>query len=128
MPVLGVGGIFFRAQDPDALTAWYREHLGVGAGCAAEDTGAPEEWSWKAQGGPLVFAPFPTETDYWAADKQFMLNLRVRDLDRLLEQLQASGIAAIVKPEWDSPEVGRFARIHDPEGNAVELWEPAAAD
>ena len=79
------------------------------------------------QGGPLVFAPFETGTDYWAADKQFMLNLRVRDLDGLLEQLSASGIEVIVKPEWDSPEVGRFARIHDPEGNAIELWEPPAA-
>ena len=124
MPVLGVGGIFFRAQDPDALSAWYREHLGIGAGCAAEDTGPADAWSWKVQGGPLVFAPFTTETDYWEADKQFMLNLRVSDLDSLLDQLVTSGIAVIVKPEWDSPEVGRFARIHDPEGNAIELWEP----
>jgi catechol 2,3-dioxygenase-like lactoylglutathione lyase family enzyme len=130
MPVLGVGGIFFRAQDPDALSAWYREHLDVGAGCAAEGTGPPDEWSWSVQGGPLVFAPFVAATDYWAPDKQFMLNLRVRDLDSMLERLNASGIAVIVKPEWDSPEVGRFARIHDPEGNAIELWEspPAPAD
>ena len=127
MPVSGVGGIFFRAQDSDALTAWYREHLGVGAGCAVQGTGPPDEWSWRVQGGPLVFAPFESETDYWAADKQFMLNLRVIDLDGLLEQLTASGIAVIVMPEWDSPEVGRFARIHDPEGNAIELWEPPAA-
>lgn len=125
MPVLGVGGIFFRAQDPDALTTWYREHLGVGAGCAAEDTGPPDENSWTAQGGPLVFAPFGTETDYWATDRQFMLNLRVRDLDGMLEQLSANGIAVIVKPEWDMPGIGRFARIHDPEGNAIELWEPS---
>lgn len=84
MPVLGVGGIFFRAQDPDALTAWYREHLDVGPGCAAEGTGQPDEWSWKVQGGPLVFTPFEAGTDYWAADKQYMLNLRVSDLDGLL--------------------------------------------
>jgi predicted enzyme related to lactoylglutathione lyase len=79
------------------------------------------------QGGPLVFAPFVEGTDYWAADKQFLLNLRVRDLDGLLAQLNASGIAVIVKPEWDSPETGRFARIHDPEDNAIELWEPPSA-
>ncbi len=126
MPVLGVGGIFFRAKDPEGLTAWYREHLEIGAGCAAEDTGPPDEWSWKVQGGPLVFAPFELATDYWAADKQFMLNLRVRDLERLLDHLRASGIEVIVKPEWESPELGRFARIHDPEGNAIELWEPPA--
>jgi predicted enzyme related to lactoylglutathione lyase len=127
MPVLGVGGIFFRAQDPDALSAWYRKHLGVGAGCAVEGASPPDEWSWMVKGGPLVFAPFATETDYWDAGKQFMLNLRVSDLDGLLERLRADGIAVIVKPEWDSPDVGRFARIHDPEGNAIELWEPTAA-
>ncbi len=127
MPVLGVGGIFFRAQDPEALAAWYRDHLGVGAGCAAPDTGEPEEWSWKVQGGPMVFAPFEAGTDYWPADKQFMLNLRVSDLDSLLAQLQIGGTEVTVKPEWDSPETGRFARIHDPEGNAIELWEPPAA-
>ena len=124
MPVLGVGGIFFRAEDPDSLSAWYREHLGVGAGCAAEGTGPADEWSWTVQGGPLVFTPFVTDTDYWAAEKQFMLNLRVRDLDSMLERLKDSGIAVIVKPEWNSSEVGRFARIHDPEGNGIELWEP----
>ncbi len=124
MPVLGVGGIFFRADDPDALKAWYSEHLGVGAGCAAEDTGPPDEWVWTVQGGPLVFAPFEQGTDYWDTNRQFMLNLRVRDLPGLLEQLRASGIAVIEDPEWNSPEVGRFARIHDPEGNAIELWEP----
>ncbi len=126
MPVLGVGGFFFRAQHPDALSAWYREHLGVGAGCAAEGAGPADEWSWSVQGGPLVFAPFETGTDYWTADKQFMLNLRVRDLAGLLEQLDASGIPVITKPEWESPETGRFARIHDPEGNPIELWEPPA--
>jgi predicted enzyme related to lactoylglutathione lyase len=78
------------------------------------------------QGGPVVFAPFETGTDYWSADKQFMPNLRVSGLDALLERLTTGGIPVIVKPEWDSPEVGRFARIHDPEGNAIELWEPPA--
>jgi predicted enzyme related to lactoylglutathione lyase len=126
MPVLGIGGIFFRAQDPDALNAWYREHLGIGAGCAAEDTGPADEWSWTVQGGPLVFSPFKAGTDYWPSDRQYMLNLRVRDLDGLLEQLNASGIEVIVKPEWNSPEIGQFARIHDPEGNPIELWEPPA--
>jgi catechol 2,3-dioxygenase-like lactoylglutathione lyase family enzyme len=124
MPVLGVGGIFFRAQDPAALSAWYREHLGIGPGCAVEGTGPPDPWSWTVQGGPLVFAPFPTATDYWGADKQFMLNLRVSDLDGLLRQLETGGTTVIVQPGWDSPETGRFARIHDPEGNAIELWEP----
>jgi catechol 2,3-dioxygenase-like lactoylglutathione lyase family enzyme len=126
MPVLGVGGIFFRAQDPDGLSAWYREHLGVGAGCAAEGTTATDEWSWTVQGGPIVFAPFESGTDYWPADHQFMLNLRVSDLDGLLEGLRAAGIEVVTKPEWDSPETGQFARVHDPEGHPIELWEPPA--
>ncbi|MEO5938401.1 MAG: VOC family protein [Sphingomonas sp.] len=127
MPVLGMGGFFFRAKDPDALNAWYRDHLGVGAGCSADDTGPVDEWSWTVQGGPLVFAPFKADTDYFAADKQFMLNFRVSDLDSLLEQLNASGIEVITKPEWNDPATGQFARIHDPEGNAIELWEPPSA-
>ena len=76
------------------------------------------------QGGPVVFAPFKADTDYFPADKQYMLNLRVSDLDGLLEQLNAKGIAVVTKAEWNDPATGRFARIHDPEGNAVELWEP----
>ena len=127
MAVLGIGGLFFRARDPDALNTWYRTHLGVGAGCGAEGAGEPDEWSWRTIGGPVVFAPFKADTDYFAADKQWMINLRVDDLDGLLEQLNAAGVAIVTNDEWDSPETGRFARIHDPEGNAIELWEPPAA-
>lgn len=126
MPVLGIGGLFFRAKDPDGLSAWYREHLGVGAGCAA-DSGPADEWTWRTLGGPTVFAPFRESTDYFAADKQWMLNLRVSGLDALLDSLRAAGVAIVTDPEWDAPETGRFARLHDPEGNAIELWEPPAA-
>jgi len=126
MPVLGIGGLFFRARDPDALSAWYREHLGVGAGCVATEGATPDEWSWRAEGGPVVFAPFPANSDYFPADKEFMLNLRVRDLTGLLAQLGAAGIVITTKPEWNDPATGQFARIHDPEGNPIELWEPPA--
>ncbi len=126
MGVLGIGGLFFRANDPDALNAWYRDHLGIGAGCAAQDTGDIDEWTWKTQAGPVVFAPFKADTDYFAADKQYMLNLRVADLDGMLPALMAAGIAVETRPEWNDPSVGKFARIHDPEGNAIELWEPPA--
>lgn len=124
MGVLGMGGLFFRARDPDALNAWYREHLGVGAGCNADGEGEPSEWFWQVQGGPMVFAPFKADSDYFAADKAFMLNFRVRDLEGMLEQLNAAGIDIETRDDWDSPETGRFARIHDPEGNPIELWEP----
>ena len=72
----------------------------------------------------MVFSPFKQDSDYFAADKSFMINLRVSDLDGLLADLRAADVEAITKPEWDHPDVGRFARIHDPEGNAIELWEP----
>ncbi len=124
MGVVGIGGIFFRAQDPDALTAWYKEHLRVGAGCGEGET---DEWTWNAVGGNTVFAPFKAATDYWPADKAFMVNLRVRELDALLERLRAADIAVRTEAEWDDPSTGRFARIHDPEGNPIELWEEPAA-
>ena len=74
----------------------------------------------------MLFAPFKANTDYFAADKAFIINFRVSGLDGLLERLRAAGVEIITKPEWDQTEIGRFARIHDPEGNAIELWEPAA--
>jgi predicted enzyme related to lactoylglutathione lyase len=117
MAVTGIGGLFFRASDPTALAAWYLKHLGVGA--------PDDAYVWDQQAGPTVFAPFPADTDYFAADRRWMLNFRVDDLDGMIASLSAAGIAVTTKAEWDTPEVGRFARIHDPDGNPVELWEPA---
>ena len=115
MGVTGIGGLFFRAKDPQALAAWYAEHLGVGGG---------EMGVWDQQAGPTVFQPFDAGTDYFPAEKQWMLNLRVEGLDALKSELAAKGIEIITNPEWDAPGVGRFARIFDPEGNQIELWEP----
>ncbi|MEZ5886357.1 MAG: VOC family protein [Paracoccaceae bacterium] len=116
MPVTGIGGIFFRAKDPAALQDWYRHHLGTYI-----DYFTP----WQQEAGPTVFMPFAADTDYFAADRQWMINLRVRDLDGLLATLRTAGIEVTTNPDWDAPEVGRFARIHDPEGNPIELWEPS---
>jgi len=113
MAVTGIGGLFFRARDKDALKAWYKTHLGIPG-------------FWQQEAGMTVFAPFAAETDYFPADKQFMINLRVDQLDPLLDSLRAAGIAIKTDPSWDTPETGRFARIHDPEGHAIELWEPPA--
>ncbi len=115
MSAVGIGGVFFRANDPEALQEWYRKHLGVGAQGTSP---------WMQQSGPTVFIPFPRETDYFPAAKQWMINFRVAGLDRLLAALRGAGIAVTTNPEWDTAETGRFARIHDPEGNPVELWEP----
>ena len=114
--VTGIGGIFFRAQDPAALAAWYEKHLGV-----------TSFGPWPQQAGISVFAPFDADTGYWPADRQWMLNLRVEGLNDLIERLAQAGIAVETRPdEWDTPETGRFARISDPEGNDIELWEPPA--
>lgn len=126
MPVIGMGGYFFRAKDPAALKAWYKEHLGVGGGCGTDANGQSNEWVWFTEGGPMVFEPFQQSTDYFPAGKQAMINLRVTGLDDLLGRLRGAGIEVITKEEWDTPEIGRFARIHDPEGNPIELWEPRA--
>ena len=116
MGVTGIGGLFFRASDPKALSAWYAKHLGVGDG----------EWGmWDQQAGTTVFSPFKADTDYFPADRQYMLNLRVDGLDALLTGLRDAGIDVVTKAEWDTPETGRFARIYDPEGNPIELWEPS---
>jgi predicted enzyme related to lactoylglutathione lyase len=126
MTVVGMGGYFFRAKDPAVLKAWYREHLGVGGGCGTDEQGQSNEWLWHTGGGPMVFEPFAADSDYFAADKQAMINLRVTDIDALTAKLKAAGVEVIVRNEWNSmPEIGRFARVHDPEGNAIELWQPA---
>lgn len=114
MPVTGIGGLFFRSNDPKTLSAWYQTHLGIGG------------YDWQQSAGQTIFAPFPASTDYFPAEKQWMLNIRVSGLDAMVDQLAAAGISAERKAEWDSPETGRFARIHDPEGNQIELWEPPA--
>lgn len=118
MPVVGIGGLFFRAKDPQGLHAWYQTHLGMVA-----DDG----FQWMQQAGPTVFMPFPEDTDHFPAARQWMLNLRVTDLDQLLASLRAASIETTTNPDWDTPETGKFARITDPEGNPVELWEPPAA-
>ena len=115
MGVTGIGGFFFRAKDPKATRAWYVEHLAVGS--------APYG-TWDTQAGPSVFAPFAADTDYFAADRQWMLNLRVDDLDSLCATLRAAGIAVTTDPEWNMPGVGRFARIDDPEGIKSSCGSP----
>lgn len=107
----GIGGFFFRARDPEALGEWYRTHLGIAQ-------------MWHQEAGMTVFAPFAQDTDYFPADRQSMINFRVDDLDALLADLKAAGIAFETRDEWDTPETGRFARIQDPDGNQIELWEP----
>ena len=114
--VLGIGGYFMRAADPVALGAWYRDCLGLDA---------DENGLWRQETGPTVFATFESETDYFGSRaQQTMLNFRVRDLDAMLAQLRANG-ADVAKETQDMEGVGRFGWVTDPEGNRIELWQPA---
>jgi glyoxylase I family protein len=116
--VTGIGGIFFRAKDPDGLAQWYFENLGVKLVPADYETP-----SWEQEAGPTVFAPFEMESDYFGdRSKNWMINFRVKDLDGMAAQLRERGIQVEVNPET-FPN-GRFARVHDPESNPIELWEP----
>src|SRR6266550_4205300 len=114
--VLGIGGYFMRAADPAALSAWYRDCLGLDA---------DENGLWRQGAGLTVFATFESGTGYFGSRaQQTMLNFRVRDLDAMLAQLRAKG-AEVAKETQDMEGVGRFGWVTDPEGNRVELWQPA---
>jgi predicted enzyme related to lactoylglutathione lyase len=114
--VLGIGGVFFKARDPERLAAWYREHLGVpGEGAFGEFRASATQLDPAAK---TVWAVFPADSDYFAPS--FMMNYRVENLDRMLDQLRGAGIS-IDKTEDHS--YGRFAWLSDPEGNRIELWQ-----
>ena len=116
--VTGIGGLFFRAKDPAALAQWYKDTLGIDL--------VPTDYNqkpWSQEAGPTAFAPFAIDTDYFGnVEKQWMINFRVRNLDAMVAQLRAQNIEVRVDPE--TYPNGRFARLHDPEGNPIELWEP----
>jgi glyoxylase I family protein len=117
--VIGIGGFFFRAKDPKALALWYQQHLGILTIPTSDG-----ETSWQQEAGATAFAPFPETSKYFGdAQKVWMLNFRVRDLDKMAAQLQAAGTEVKIDPQ--SYPYGRFARLHDPEGNPIELWQPA---
>jgi glyoxylase I family protein len=116
--VAGIGGLFFRAHDPKALGNWYLQHLGIALTPTSEGGTV-----WQQEAGPTVFSPFPETTKYFGdPDKVWMVNFRVHDLDKMVAQLRTAGIE--VKDPESYPNIGRFARLHDPEGNPIELWQP----
>jgi predicted enzyme related to lactoylglutathione lyase len=121
--VVGIGGIFFKARDPDALRAWYRRHLGLDI----------QEWGgvtfhWHTTGAPnadgaTVWSIFPATTSYFKPSAApFMVNYRVEDLHAVLNALRAEGCD--VDPKTEESEFGKFGWVMDPEGNRVELWQP----
>ena len=116
--VTGIGGVFLRAADPDRLRRWYADHLGV----ELEDYGGA---TFVADAGDVtVWSVFAAGSDYWPPAQAVMVNFRVRDLDGMLAQLRSAG--AEVDDRVEEYEYGRFGWASDPEGNRLELWEPAS--
>lgn len=119
--VLGIGGLFFRSRDPKSLAQWYQLHLGIDP--VPTESGHS---GWQQAAGPTAFSPFPMDTGYFGAQQQaWMVNFRVRSLDAMVAQLRKANIEVKVDPE--KYPYGRFARLHDPEGNPIELWEPESS-
>ena len=123
--VTGIGGIFFKAQNPEALYVWYEKHLGIQR--APDGSGVSFPWvgveSESTSPGITIWSPFPHDTKYFGAGPQTcMINYRVADLGALLKALEAEGVE--IDPHREDCEYGRFAWIVDPEGNRIELWQP----
>ena len=128
--VTGIGGVFFKARDPEALAAWYNEHLGIALESAGGGPSAPSfhafEWVEKGEArkpGATVFGIFPQKSTYFGpSSAHLMINFRVTNLDRTLAKLKADGVA--VESNIDEESNGRFGWAMDAEGNRFELWEP----
>lgn len=119
--IIGVGGIFFKAKDPERLYQWYEKNLGLKR--APHGAGVAIPWPKPDQKGFTAFAIFPKDTEYFNPSRaSFMLNFCVTDLDGLLKNLRTEGVE--IDPKREDYDYGRFAWIMDPEGNRIELWEP----
>lgn len=120
--VTGIGGFFFRSKDPATLARWYEDTLGV--------TMTPRDYEatpWRQEPGTTVFEPFIQDTEFFGDLRlQWMINFRVRELDKMVAQLQVKGVAVKVDPE--TYPNGRFAQLNDPEGNPIQLWQPGGKD
>lgn len=120
--VTGLGGIFFKSNNPKELNQWYTKHLGI----PTTDYGADFEWREKDNPdkiGQTVWTPFKADTKYFEPSaKEFMINYRVENLEWLVETLRAEGVTIV--DEIATYEYGKFVHVLDPEGNKIELWEP----
>jgi predicted enzyme related to lactoylglutathione lyase len=114
--VTGIGGIFFKARNPKALAAWYRDFLGIPL----------QDWGGAVfvEAGTTVWNVFPESSDYFGHTQRYMVNYRVADLHGLLTTLRSEGCR--VEDKVEESELGKFGWVIDPEGNRVELWQPPA--
>lgn len=124
--VTGVGGIFFKCQDPDQIKSWYARHLGF----QTDQYGTNFEWRQAedpSQKGFTQWSPFTADTKYFEpSNKEFMINFRVQNLEALVPLLKEEGVTVL--DEIETFEYGKFVHILDPEGNKIELWEPMDED
>jgi predicted enzyme related to lactoylglutathione lyase len=124
--VTGVGGIFFKCEDPDKIKAWYADHLGF----QTDQWGTNFEWrqaSDPQKKGFTQWSPFSANTKYFEpSTREFMINFRVENLEALVPILKAEGVTVL--DEIESFDYGKFVHILDPEGNKIELWEPVDED
>lgn len=115
----GIGGFFFKAKDPKKLSEWYEANLGIAL--------APKSYDaqpWRTNAGVTIFSPFELASDYFGDWRvQWMMNFRVSNLDAMVEQLRKAGTTVDV--DQQTYPNGRFAGFHDPEGNAIQLWQPS---
>jgi predicted enzyme related to lactoylglutathione lyase len=121
--VTGIGGVFFKSKDPAQIRDWYQKHLGLNV----------NEWGgsfeWRDADNPEIkgstqWTPFKESTKYFEpSEKDFMINYRVENLEALMQELKAAGVTIL--DEMQSFDYGKFLHILDPEGNKIELWEPA---
>lgn len=120
--VTGIGGVFFKCKDPDAMKEWYKKNLGL----ATDQYGTTFEWYEGADNskkGYTQWSPFADNTKYFEpSTREFMINYRVENLDSLVAELKKDGVTIL--DEIESFDYGKFIHIIDPEGNKIELWEP----
>lgn len=121
--VTGIGGIFFKCKDPNAMNEWYKTHLGFNS----TQYGTSFEWLESddpAKKGITQWTPFKESTQYFApSEKEFMINYRVHNLEALVEELKKENVTVL--DDIATYEYGKFVHILDMEGNKIELWEPA---
>ena len=121
--VTGIGGVFFKAKDPERLRAWYQKHLGLEFDNYGSVSFASPDSEEERKTAITVWSLFPADTKYFQpSDAPFMLNYRVENLDELLTQLKSEGVE--VDERREDYDYGRFGWIMDPEGNRIELWQP----
>lgn len=120
--VTGIGGIFFKCQDPEKVKEWYKTHLGF----ELDAYGAKFEWAQEgdaANKGYTLWTPFSDKTKYFEpSTRDFMINYRVENLEALVEELKKEGVTILDAIE--TYDFGKFVHILDVEGNKIELWEP----